>query len=143
MTLPSFSSSSHKHILVASGLCEICFAICLGWYLAMIIANRSTKTASSPMLNFRRVLQAHIDFILMGILQMVVSMVTSELFIPNWVLYMFVFGSWANAFAFLILAVSESYVHSLGVRIYTIISFLSLSIAYPAFAYLYINKYLL
>ncbi|KAG2394093.1 hypothetical protein C9374_003857 [Naegleria lovaniensis] len=134
---------THKHILIVSGLCEICFAISLGWYLAMSIANRSKKTASPPLFNFRRVVQAHIDFILMGMLQMIVASVTSELSIPNWVVYIYVFGSWANAFSFLIFAVSESYVQYMSVKIYSVISFLSLTIAYPFFAYQYIHQYLL
>jgi hypothetical protein len=60
------------HRLVSSGLIELTFAVCLGWVLAAFhLAGGDKGPASSlgPLVSYRRVLQAHIDYILMGIIQ--------------------------------------------------------------------------
>ncbi|EFC41170.1 predicted protein [Naegleria gruberi] len=128
-----------KHLLISSGLVEICWAIVLGWYLALSIIARPRKIP--PFNNFRRVLQAHIDYILMGMLQMGVAVATSDVMVlPDWVVKMFVFGAWANASSFLIFAVSEDYVNYMVVKIFSVISFLSLTIVFPYIAMEYISK---
>lgn len=129
-----------KSVLIFSGLLEICFAILLGWYLAASIAFK--PKVIPPFNSFKRVLQAHIDYILMGILQIIVGLVVGGMQNPlsNTVLYMLIFGSWANASSFLAIAISESFVRTTGGQIFSVISFLTLTIAYPAIAHQYYQE---
>lgn len=58
-------------LLKASGLIQLTFGVLLGWPLALF---HTGLTKVGPFVSMKRVLQSHIDNMLMGIIQLVLSM---------------------------------------------------------------------
>ena len=116
-----------KSSLITSGLIQITFAVMQGWIIA---AMYSGVKRFGPLKNAKRVLQCHIDNILMSLLQFAIAAVHPA--IPEGAGWLLVIGSWVNAQLFLVHATSEAgYVRHRAVSIVTFASFLTLTIAYP------------
>lgn len=120
-----------QSILISSGLIQITFAVSLGWVLVVMYGPGKRF---GPLKDAKRVLQCHIDNILMSLLQFAVAAVHPS--IPVIAGSLLVIGSWTNAQLFLIHACSaKGYVKHRVVDVGTMISFSILSIAYPWLLY--------
>ena len=86
-------------ILLTSGLVQLTFGVLLGWPVALF--HTGLKTVG-PIKNVRRLLQCHIDNLMMGVIQMALALV-GEL-APLFSVYLIVIGSWSNAQLFLVQA---------------------------------------
>ncbi|HMM13986.1 MAG: hypothetical protein WBG82_08750 [Parvibaculum sp.] len=116
-----------KSILITSGFIQICVAVLQGW---IITAMYGGMKRFGPLKNSKRVLQCHIDNIMMSLLQFAIAAVHPA--IPTVAGWLIVIGSWLNAQLFLIHAVSEKgYVKSRALSVLTFFSFSTLTIAYP------------
>lgn len=116
-----------KSILITSGFIQICVAVLQGW---VITAMYGGMKRFGPLKNSKRVLQCHIDNIMMSLLQFAIAAVHPA--IPTVAGWLIVIGSWLNAQLFLIHAVSEKgYVKSRALSVLTFFSFSTLTIAYP------------
>ena len=114
-------------LLITSGFIQITVAVLLGWVIA---AFRLGAVRVGPLRNAKRVLQCHIDDIMMALLQFAVAVVHPA--IPPVAGWLLLIGSWTNAQLFLVHAVSENgYVKSRALSVATFASFTTLTIAYP------------
>jgi len=118
-------------ILISSGFIQITFAVALGWVITFMY---STRRSFGPFKDAKRVLQCHIDNILMALLQFAVAAVHPA--IPEVAGWLLVIGSWTNAQLFLLHACSSGgYVKHRAVDVATFVSFGLLSVAYPWLLY--------
>lgn len=86
-------------VLLLSGLVQITFAVLLGW---PVLAFRSGWTSVGPFENAHRLLQAHIDNIMMAMLQIAIAASVSGIgWLPAALL---IIGSWINPQLFLLAA---------------------------------------
>jgi len=116
-----------KSILITSGFIQITVAVMQGW---IITAMYGGMKRFGPLKNSKRVLQCHIDNIMMSLLQFAIAAVHPA--IPTGAGWLIVIGSWVNAQLFLVHAISEQgYVKNRALSIVTLLSFSTLTIAYP------------
>jgi len=120
-----------QSILISSGLIQITFAVALGW---VMVAMYGPRKRFGPLVHAKRVLQCHIDNILMALLQFAIAAVHPA--IPEVAGWLLVVGSWTNAQLFMVHAFSkEGYIKHRIIDIATMISFGLLSVAYPWLLY--------
>lgn len=116
-----------KSLLITSGFVQITVAVLLGWVIA---AFRLGAVRVGPLRNAKRVLQCHIDDIMMGLLQFAVAVVHPA--IPPVAGWLLLIGSWTNAQLFLVHAFAENgFVRSRVLTVITFASFATLTVAYP------------
>lgn len=116
-----------KSILITSGLFQITLAVMQGW---IITAMYSGMVPFGPLKNSKRVLQCHIDNIMMSLLQFAIAVVHPA--IPEGAGWLLIIGSWVNAQLFLVHATSDKgYVKHRAVSLVTFASFGTLTVAYP------------
>ncbi len=115
-----------QEILITSGLLQVTFAVLLGWPLTGLHAGMKRV---GPLVNARRVLQAHLDNIFMGMLQMIIASVFPELpVIAGWLL---LGASWSNPQLFLYQATTTGQGRSLpGITVMAFVSFSVMTVAY-------------
>jgi hypothetical protein len=120
-----------QSILISSGLIQITFAVSLGWVMVVMLGPHK---GFGPLVNFKRVLQCHIDHILMSLLQFAMAAVHPA--IPEVAGWLLVVGSWTNAQLFMVHALSEEgYIKHPILDAVTFVSFMLLSVAYPWLLY--------
>lgn len=126
-----------NHALTISGLSQITFAVLLGWPLFFIYYF--DKKTVGPIKSGRRLLQCHIDNIMMGILQLCVSVAVPK--VPKYAGTLLLLGSWLNPQGFLIQAIQPAMAtqNPVLVRVSGALSFATLTIAYPALLYHYVK----
>jgi|GEM_PF-1250721 len=116
-----------KSVLITSGLIQITWAVMQGW---IITAMYGGMKRFGPLKNAKRVLQCHIDNILMSLLQFAIAAIHPA--IPEGAGWLLIIGSWVNAQLFLVHATSEQgYVKHRAISLVTFASFGTLTIAYP------------
>lgn len=133
MNCPPFSTigAGMAQILISSGLIQITFAVALGWVITYMYA---TGRSFGPFKVAKRVLQCHIDNILMALLQFAIAAVHPA--IPEVAGWLLLIGSWTNAQLFLLHACSPGgYIKHRAVDAATFVSFGLLSVAYPWLLY--------
>lgn len=86
----------HYSLLISSGLWSICAAIVLAW---LMVAHLAAIIHLSPN-TFKRILQTHIDYIFMGILQILIAHTFGDA-ISETVGYSLIIGSWMNPALFI------------------------------------------
>ncbi|MEH3052648.1 MAG: hypothetical protein PGN13_01375 [Patulibacter minatonensis] len=112
------------NILVQVGLVLLAVGALLGWVVTLrveypqLIARLGVK---SP----RRLLQMHIDYVMMGVILIAVGLALPEL--ADWHRSVLIFGTIVNPLLFLPLAFDESLSKSLPYRALTGASFLAMS----------------
>ncbi|MDO8423194.1 MAG: hypothetical protein Q7S99_13640 [Parvibaculum sp.] len=117
-----------KSLLITSGLIQITFAVFQGWLIAAMYGGVIKRFG--PIVNAKRVLQCHIDNILMSLLQFAIAAVHPA--IPEGAGWLIIIGSWVNAQLFLVHATSTGgYVQNRAVSLVTLASFMTLTIGYP------------
>lgn len=117
---------SLAQIIETSGVIQLTLAVLLGW---PIYLHRASPRLQAMIPNRARLLQTHMDDILMGILQIVLAshVAAGGLILTS----LFIFGSWLNAKVFLFLAVSDDRCASrTWFRVISLLSFSALTIAY-------------
>lgn len=118
-------------VLISSGLIQITFAVALGWVMVIMYGPRKRF---GPLRDVKRVLQCHIDNILMALLQFAIAAIHPA--IPEIAGWLLVIGSWTNAQLFLIHALSpQGYIKHRLLDMGTTLSFLLLTVAYPWLLY--------
>lgn len=112
-------------ILVRIGLLELAFGATFGWVIA---ANHALPQLFSRIgcVSPRRLLQAHIDYVIMGVILIAVGMAVPDL--AAWIATLVVAGALLNPTLFLPLAFREQLTDNSGYRIVSVISFLATSI---------------
>eukprot|EP00906_Rhabdomonas_costata_P008093 RCo011552 len=123
--------------LVSSGVLELSMFALLGWLLAAFHIRSGGQdpdqglagTSVGPFVSYRKVVQAHIDGILMGIIQMLIGSVLAP-YITGTTSALLIAGSWANPCLFLVPAVSPSAPKKTWMKGLSTLSFLTTSAAY-------------
>ncbi|MGW0158544.1 hypothetical protein ACWDUN_04400 [Mycobacterium sp. NPDC003323] len=106
-------------VLVKVGLFELAFGALLGWAVAAnLIAPDLIKRLGivSP----RRIMQAHLDYIMMGVILIAVGLALPEL--ATWIVVLVIIGTLLNPTLFLPMAFSEN---ASKTRLFTVVSLLS------------------
>ncbi|WP_454197642.1 hypothetical protein [Nocardia sp. Marseille-Q1738] len=110
--------------LARIGLIELAFGAMLGWIVVIQLAGPDLARRLG-IIAPRRLLQAHIDFIMMGLILVAIGLAAPEL--PTWTAAVVVFGTWLNPALFLPLAWREDLTRTLGYRATSMIAFLATS----------------
>lgn len=127
-----------SEIFLVSALVQAAWGTLLGWPLVSLTGGQSSW---GPFKNPRRLLQAHLDNLFMAALQLGVA--ASALEAPSWVVWFLVAGSWINPQLFLLQAMRpELTLKQASSRWASAPSFLALTIAYFALAWLAIKQLL-
>jgi hypothetical protein len=110
--------------LVQIGLVEIAFAALLGWVL-VVWRESPALLARAGVRSPRRILQCHLDQIMMGLILIAVGLAVPSL--PAAIEVFVVFGTLVNPLLFLPQAFSDTVTQRLPYRVLTAISLLSTS----------------
>jgi len=125
-----------KEILITSALAELTFAVVLGWPLNLFRAGRAKV---GPFHSMKRLLQAHLDYIFMAMLQLAVAAVHPA--IPPIAGWLLAVGSWTNPTLFLLGGILPPERERDGSSIaITIVSFALLTVAYPWLLYAWLTR---
>ncbi|MUM19599.1 hypothetical protein FZI91_21185 [Mycobacterium sp. CBMA271] len=112
------------NFVVRAGLIELAFGALLGWAVAAnFLAPQVIQRIG--VVNGRRILQAHLDYIMMGILLIAVGLAVPDL--PRWLAGVVVFGAVLNPTLFLPMAFKEDITSTLGFKVATFVSFVAMS----------------
>jgi hypothetical protein len=114
------------NVLVQTGLVLLAVGALSGWVVMLKIAFPGVLRRAgitSP----RRLLQAHIDFIVMAVILIAVGTALPDL--ATWNRVLLIFGTIVNPALFLPLAWKESIADTLAYRAITVVSFSAMSIA--------------
>jgi hydroxylaminobenzene mutase len=117
--------------LARLGLVELAVGALLGWAVAASV-ERPAWLRRAGITSPRRVLQCHLDFLLMGLILIAVSLVLPGLATPWQVLL--ATGSVVNPSLFGVLAFSERAKDALPYRVVTLASFTAMSVGLVAAA---------
>lgn len=113
-------------LLYVSATGQLALAVIQGWPIAM---HAPGSWASRLFPDRRRLLQSHIDNLMMGMLQ--IALAASALPIAYWMVLLIVAGSWINAQLILLMAVKgEKFRGGGAIRQLTAVSFAALTVAY-------------
>ncbi|WP_280512524.1 hypothetical protein [Nocardia farcinica] len=121
-------------VLVRVGLLELAFGAMFGWVIAgSHAAPRLFERwgVVSP----RRLLQAHLDYIIMGVILIVVGLAVPDL--AGWIVALVILGTLLNPTLFLPLAFREELTGHLAYRAVSVLSFLATSVGLVAAAFSY------
>ena len=118
-------------LLATLGLWSLALGAVSGWLVAAMIDKpellRRVGVKHPP-----RLRQAHLDWILMGLVLLAVHLTVPER--PDWITALIAFGTVVNPLLFLPLAYSADASKTLPYRAITLISFVALSVGLPALA---------
>lgn len=117
--------------LARIGLCELAVGGLLGWVVT-ITRERRAWLARMRIVSPRRVLQCHIDYLMMGLILIAVDLVLPDLATVWQVLL--VLGTIVNPALFAVLAFGEGASERLAFRAVTLVSFTAMSGALVAAA---------
>lgn len=112
------------NLIVRIGLAELAFGAMMGWTVAAnFLAPQVLKRIGVT--NGRRLLQAHLDYVMMGILLIAVGLAVPGM--PGWLATVVVFGALLNPTLFLPMAFKENITSTPGFKAATFISFVAMS----------------
>jgi hypothetical protein len=117
--------------LVRSGLVELALGALFGWAIVARLERPELLTRlgiKSP----RRLMQAHLDYVMMGLIAIAVGLALPDL--AGWAKALLLVGTWVNPSLFLPLAFSDDVQRNLAYRVVTVTSFLAMSTALVAAA---------
>ncbi|SKK20110.1 hypothetical protein [Mycobacteroides abscessus] len=111
-------------IVVRIGLAELALGALLGWVVAAnFLAPQLLRRAGVT--NGRRFLQAHLDYIIMGILLIAVGLAVPDL--PGWLAAVVVYGALLNPTLFLPMAFKQNVTSNTSFKVATFTSFAAMS----------------
>ncbi len=111
-------------LLVELGLCLLAVGALSGW----VIVARTEKPELLERVGIKRparLLQAHIDYVMMGLILIAVGLALPDL--PGWIAAPIVFGTFVNPALFLPLAWDEGFKERTAYRAVSILSFVAMS----------------
>lgn len=118
--------------IVRIGLLELAFGALLGWVVAgNFIAPQVLRRAGIK--HARRILQAHLDYVIMGIILIAVGLAVPQL--PTWIAAVVIYGTLMNPTLFLPLAFDEGLKSNLLYRVVTVSSFIATSVGLTLVAF--------
>ncbi|MBI5107024.1 MAG: hypothetical protein HZB46_18935 [Solirubrobacterales bacterium] len=106
------------------GLCELALGALLGWVVTLRI-ERPQLLARAGVASPRRILQAHLDYIMMGLILVAVGLALPGL--QTWIAVPLVFGTLVNPTLFLPLAFDEGWKDRVPYKAVTLVSFVAMS----------------
>ena len=113
-------------LLVQVGLIELAIAALLGW--AVVIRSEKPEWIQRiGVVQPHRILQMHLDFIIMGLIAIAVGVVLPD--IPKAAAWLLVFGTFVNPLLFVPLAFSKTADANPLYRAISVVSFLAISIS--------------
>jgi len=111
-------------LVVRIGLAELALGALMGWLVAAnFLAPQLLKRIGVT--NGRRFLQAHLDYVIMGILLIAVGLAVPPL--PGWLAAVVIYGALLNPTLFLPMAFKESVTSSVSFKAATFTSFVAMS----------------
>jgi hypothetical protein len=114
------------NFLIQVGLIELAIAALLGW--AVVIRSEKPEWIKRiGIVQPHRILQVHLDFIMMGLIAIAVGVVLPD--IPDLAAYLLAFGTFVNPLLFVPLAFSKTADERLWFRILSVVSFAAISVA--------------
>lgn len=119
------------NVLVRSGLLELALGALSGWVI-VIRLERPAWLAKVGVKSPRRLMQAHLDYVMMGLIAIAVGLALPDL--AHWIRILLVVGTWINPTLFLPLAFSDAADKNPVYRVVTVISFVAMSTALVAAA---------
>jgi hypothetical protein len=117
--------------LARSGLLELAVGALFGWAIVARLERPGLLTKigiKSP----RRLMQAHLDYVMMGLIAIAVGLALPSL--AGWAKALLLAGTWVNPTLFLPLAFSDEMQGNLVYRVVTVTSFVAMSTALVAAA---------
>ena len=112
--------------LIQVGLVELAIAALLGW--AVVIRSEKPEWIKRiGVVQPHRILQVHLDFIMMGLIAIAVGVVLPD--IPDPAAYLLAFGTFVNPLLFVPLAFSKTADERPWFRILSVVSFAAISVA--------------
>lgn len=118
------TASATPELLVQIGLCELALGALLGWAVVARL-ERPERLARVGIRSPRRLLQMHLDHVMMGLILIAVGLALTDL--PDVVTGALIFGTIVNPALFLPLAFSEDAAQHPVDRAVTITSFVATS----------------
>ena len=113
-------------LLVQVGLIQLAIAALLGW--AMVVRTEKPEWLKKiGVVQPHRVLQVHLDYVMMGLISIAVGLALPEISDLN--AYLLVFATFVNPFLFVPLAFSKEVGETLWYRAVSVISFVAMSVA--------------
>jgi len=113
-------------LLVQVGLIQLAIAALLGW--AMVVRTEKPEWLKKiGVVQPHRVLQVHLDYVMMGLISIAVGLALPEISDLN--AYLLVFATFVNPFLFVPLAFSKEVGEKLWYRAVSVISFVAMSVA--------------
>ena len=112
-------------VLVQIGLFELAFGALLGWAVAgNLLAPEVMKRVGivSP----RRIMQAHLDYIMMGVILIAVGLAVPQL--ATWIAVLVVLGTLLNPTLFLPMAFNEKVTSTTAFKAVSLVSFVATSV---------------
>jgi hydroxylaminobenzene mutase len=113
-------------LLIQVGLIELALAALLGWGV-VIKTQRPQWLKRIGVVQPHRVLQVHIDYILMGLIAIAVGVVLPD--IPDLAAYLLVFTTFVNPLLFVPLAFAKETESKLWFQTLSVLSFLSITVS--------------
>ncbi|PKB33368.1 hydroxylaminobenzene mutase [Pseudonocardia alni] len=110
--------------MVRIGLVELALGAMLGWAVVVSV-TRPDAWRRIGIVEPRRLLQAHLDVVLMGLILVAVGLAAPEL--PGWLVAVLVFGTWVNPALFLPMAWRPDVVRHPVFRVVSGLSFVATS----------------
>ena len=113
-------------LLIQVGLIELAIAALLGW--AVVIRSEKPEWIEKiGIVQPHRILQIHLDYIMMGLIAIAVGVVLPDF--PEPAAWLLAFGTFVNPLLFVPLAFSREAERNPLYRVITVLSFLSISVA--------------
>ena len=114
------------NLLIQVGLIELAIAALLGW--AVVIRSEKPEWIQRiGIVQPHRILQIHLDYIMMGLIAIAVGVVLPDF--PEPAAWLLAFGTFVNPLLFVPLAFSREAERNPLYRVITVLSFLSISVA--------------
>lgn len=118
-------------VLVRVGLFELAFGALLGWAMVGNLAAPQLMTRIG-IISPRRILQAHLDYVMMGLILIAVGLALPAL--ASWIAVLVIGGTLLNPTLFLPLAFNERLAKTRGFQGVSAVSFLATSVGLVAAA---------
>ena len=113
-------------LLIQVGLIELAIAALLGW--AVVIRSEKPEWIEKVgIVQPHRILQIHLDYIMMGLIAIAVGVVLPDF--PEPAAWLLAFGTFVNPLLFVPLAFSKTAEANLLYRLISVVSFLAISVA--------------
>ena len=119
-------------VLVQAGFVELALGALSGWLVAASI-DRPHWLQAAGVRQARRLRQAHLDWIIMGVLLIAVGTALPDL--PAWVAWPLGVGAWTNATLFLPLAWRPGWIDHPAYKTASVLSFLAVCVGTVGAAY--------